>query len=389
MGSVYRVTHLRLGKAFALKRMHESLSDDPSLRDLFYREGRLASRLSHPNIVSVIDFGEDRRLGAFMVMELVEGLALSEQIRSPMPVRRATEILLQLAEALHYSHENGVIHCDVKPENVLLTHVSGRREWTAKLLDFGLAHLQRATDFAAGVVRGTPEYMAPERFLGEAPHGSMDIYSLGVLAYAMFSGKVPFGPSGDSVLHSHLHKTPVPLSRVCPEPIDDRLESFVMRMLAKDPLDRHPTMAAVIFELKTVIDMLGFKAQRARRRSTNRIGAQNEVARHSRRALELFPMPAALVDGDGTIRVANPAMVKFLGRADRIEGTSIFDPMLDDVYPQLSADMRYAHITKADYRRKLPVCGRDGETMTLNMHIVPGDASSREVLLFIMPQDRG
>ncbi len=189
MGQVLRVRHTRLGKAFALKLMHPELSVDPEARRLFEREARLASHLSHPNIVEMIDFGNDPDWGLFIVMEYLEGEALSTRIErlGHLPIAAAWQVAAQLADALVRSHAEQVVHADLKTENVLcLTGAEDveKNPWQVKLLDFGMATASGSADHLAG----TPEYVAPERIAGGPPQPSGDIYALGIILYEMLCG---------------------------------------------------------------------------------------------------------------------------------------------------------------------------------------------------------
>ncbi|HEU4729640.1 MAG TPA: serine/threonine-protein kinase, partial [Kofleriaceae bacterium] len=166
MGQVYRARHLQLGKAFALKIISPAFAVDGTARARFNEEAKLASEISHPNIVSVVDFGEDPAFGAYMVMELVEGQPLLHEHAAPMSVRQACEILAQLADALEHIHRRGIVHGDVKADNIMLSRESDgtRRRGVARLLDFGLARRPDAAD--DDQLNGSPHYLAPERAAG-------------------------------------------------------------------------------------------------------------------------------------------------------------------------------------------------------------------------------
>src|SRR4051812_49329753 len=167
MGQVYRARHLQLGKAFALKIISPTFASDHVARERFNQEAKLASEISHPNIVSVLDFGEDEQFGAYMVMELVEGESLLSQGQLPMTPKRALDVLAQVADALDHIHKRGIIHGDVKADNIMITEeaeqsANARRRRVVRLLDFGLARGadQKEDD---GLVSGSPHYLAPER----------------------------------------------------------------------------------------------------------------------------------------------------------------------------------------------------------------------------------
>ena len=160
------------------------------MRERFHREAKLASSLPHENICSVIDFGEDPRFGLFMVMELLEGVRLDYKIQRDgrLPPKVACDVIGQVAEALRYVHSCGIIHGDIKSENILLTRAQDRRR-LAKLLDFGLA---RPDDGNEAHIEGTPEYLAPERISRRPASPQSDIYALGILFWECLVGELPF-----------------------------------------------------------------------------------------------------------------------------------------------------------------------------------------------------
>ncbi|MCP4227360.1 MAG: serine/threonine protein kinase, partial [Actinomycetia bacterium] len=168
MGRVLRVGHQVLGKAFALKLIRAPIASHPQIGERFYQEARLASSLSHVNICSIVDFGQDPTFGLFMVMELLEGVSIYEKLRhdGPMAAKVACDIIWQVAQALHYIHGRSIVHGDIKSENILLNRMGNKRGRLVKLLDFGLARVDVARK--RRTVEGTPEYMAPERVMGEA-----------------------------------------------------------------------------------------------------------------------------------------------------------------------------------------------------------------------------
>jgi serine/threonine protein kinase len=215
MGHVYRARHIQLGKAFALKIISPAFAGDNAARLRFNQEAKLASEISHPNIVSVVDFGEDSQFGAYMVMDLVEGDSLVAPGTLPMSVKRAIDVLGQVVDALEHIHKRGIIHGDVKAENILMSAeqagASGsRRRRLVRLLDFGLARRRDTTEEEAGV-SGSPHYLAPERAAGGAASIASDIYALGVLGYLLLSATLPFEGSVVEVLMAQIHNAPDPL----------------------------------------------------------------------------------------------------------------------------------------------------------------------------------
>src|SRR5579871_4724771 len=167
MGKVYKVQHVHLARTFALKIISNQVAETDEARELFYREARFASAMSHPGITSVVDFGEDEKVGMFMVMEFVDGEPLHKILfrEKRLETRKACEIVLQVAEALHYIHRQNVVHCDIKTENILIGEEeleAKRTKMVVKLLDFGLARPLVASRLSTSL-SGTPHYVAPER----------------------------------------------------------------------------------------------------------------------------------------------------------------------------------------------------------------------------------
>ena len=186
MGSVWRARHTRLGRPAAVKFLPAELRDDPEFRTRFEREARTMAMLNHPNIVGVHDFGEQEGRG-YLVMEFVDGRPLSKLI--PQPVEAAVDIARQVCDALAYAHARGVVHRDVKPENILVT-----ADGHVKVADFGIARLVRSDGLTrTDVAVGTPSYMSPEAIDAAAPDPRMDIYSLGVVLYETIKGARPVG----------------------------------------------------------------------------------------------------------------------------------------------------------------------------------------------------
>src|SRR3954470_6086897 len=244
MGQVYRARHLQLGKAFALKIIAPVFAGDDGARQRFNQEAKLASEISHPNIVSVVDFGEDAQFGAYMVMELVEGEPLIDEQAAPMAVRRACDVLGQIADALDHIHRRGIVHGDVKADNIMLTAetTGARQRQVARLLDFGLA--RRSGGDGDEGLNGSPHYLAPERAAGGPPSVAADIYALGVLGYMMVTGTLPFEGSVMELLMAQINREVTPPSARRGEAIEPAVEQLILRALAKDPARRHGSAAA-------------------------------------------------------------------------------------------------------------------------------------------------
>ena len=251
MSTVFRARDSQLGRRVAIKILHERYADDPEYLERFRREARAVAKLSHPNIVTVIDRGDDHGR-QYIVFEHVEGENLKEFVQRTgrLPVRRALELALAVADGLAFAHEQGLVHRDVKPQNVLLS-----REGDVKVTDFGIA---RSLDVEHGVtqtgtVLGTGEYLAPEQASGRPVSPATDVYSLGVVLWELLAGDVPFsGENFVAVVLRHVNEPPPSVRERRPD-VSPRLAAAVDRALAKDPARRFPSMAALARELRACL----------------------------------------------------------------------------------------------------------------------------------------
>ncbi len=252
MGAVYRAEQISLKREVALKLLKSELSADPALVQRFNIEAKLAAKLSHPNTVTMFDFGQDSDGTLFIVMELVSGQSLRQLLGrdGALPVARALAICEQVCASLADAHAHGIVHRDLKPDNVMLTQ-RGKRTDVVRVLDFGIAKLrdERGDVTAmpvtqAGDLLGTPQYMAPEQIRGEAVDGRTDIYAMGAMLYEMLTGQLPFsGPTVMSILGKHLTDVPQPPRQRRPDlVIPPEIDALVMQALAKPPASRPPTM---------------------------------------------------------------------------------------------------------------------------------------------------
>ncbi len=220
MGVVYEAEDTRLGRCVALKFLVPELVRDPASKARFLTEARAASALDHANLCTILEAGESEDGLLFLAMPRYDGESLERRIaRGPLPVEEAVEIAVQAARGLAKAHAHGIVHRDVKPENLFVT-----RDGVVKILDFGIAKLTGAKLTAEtghtrrGALLGTPSYMAPEQTRGEPVDARADVWSLGVVLYEMLAGRRPFaGGSGDAVVHAVLHETPEPVTHLRPE----------------------------------------------------------------------------------------------------------------------------------------------------------------------------
>jgi serine/threonine-protein kinase len=388
-GRVYRVRHLELGKPFALKIISPAFADDESARLRFNNEAKLASEIPHPNIVSVVDYGEDPDLGVFMVMELVNGDTLLAPGLLPMTIRGAIDVLRQVADALEHIHKRGIIHGDIKAENVVLTeepqhesrHATRRRR-VARLLDFGLASRHGQHDGEEGV-NGTPPYLAPERVKGSPPSVASDIYALGVLGYLLLTATLPFDGELMAVLNAHLYETPPPMSARRQVELDAALEGLVARAMAKEPSARHASAAAFLYELNTVADMLGLSRRRSR--SSASLLSENPRLTAVAGAFDASRMPQALLSCEGDIVACNPAFQKFV--KDDCDELAIDETLLARFVPQLKEAIGSVGRTPLELRCDVSR-GAGRAMLRLTLWLVPVQIVGQEIHLLVRVEEK-
>ena len=237
-GTVYRARDTVLDRVVAVKVINQPVADDPAYLEALQREARLAARLSHPNIATVYDFQVEGDI-AYIVMEFVPD-ALDRQLRGSerLPWRRAVEIGLQTSRALQHAHDQGVVHRDIKPQNILL-----RETGAAAVSDFGIARaLASSTRSQTGGVMGTPAYMAPEQWAGGAVDGRLDQYGLGIVLYEIITGSPPFQGDSMEALYVQHREAPVPPIASSLQ-IPDEVESVIRKTLEKSADDRYGSAA--------------------------------------------------------------------------------------------------------------------------------------------------
>lgn len=239
MAYVFKAYDQMLERPVAVKLLKQDFSGDLDFRERFKQEAKAAANLSHPNIVTVHDFGIDPS-GVFIVMEYIAGTDLKTKIREKgfFPLSEGIELMIQACAGLGYAHRAGIVHCDVKPQNMLVT--SDQR---LKITDFGIARalstLETETD--QDVVWGSPQYFAPEQALGEYPTPSTDVYSLGVVMYELITGQLPFeAGSVDELIKMHQEQPP-PDPRIYVPDLPEELALVMLKVLSKEPSARYRT----------------------------------------------------------------------------------------------------------------------------------------------------
>ncbi len=254
MGVVYRARHIKVGREVAIKVLHEGLMTDPTMVERFEREAAIAARLSHRNLVSVIDVGETANKQKLMVLELARGETLAELIAKGRFARsRVIALTAQLLEGLDHAHAAGLVHRDLKPENVIVELDDTGAE-IPRIVDFGIAMLRgddrRLT--VAGMVLGTPQYMAPEHAQGQLVDPRTDLFALGVMVYEMLAGKLPFDGTGVDVALANITQDPPAIEQRSGALVDPLLEAFARRLMARRITDRFQSARAALDVLELI-----------------------------------------------------------------------------------------------------------------------------------------
>ncbi len=258
---VYKAYDPQLDRHLAIKVLRQELANDDDYREAFIREARLAAHLSHPGIVTIYDVGiaDDK---PYIAMELLEGFSLDEILKSQgkLNLHSMLSMTMQLSEALNYAHQQGVVHRDIKPGNIIVLNDNK----TVKLTDFGIAHLDESlggSPHQADKVLGTPEYMAPEQILGKPMDSRSDIYSLGVLVFQLLTGQPPFVNTDLGLLFKQIIKDKPPILMlkyaIEEDKVKDDLTDFIRRLLQKNPDKRYQKAADVTSELQLIKNKLG------------------------------------------------------------------------------------------------------------------------------------
>lgn len=304
MGSVYSALDEQLGRQVAVKLMLAAFGEDPELRERFYREARITGQLTHRNIVTVFDLGEDAGQ-PFIVMELLDGKSLNEYLLSDVPATldQKLDLMMQTCDGLQNAHQAGVVHRDIKPNNLLVL-----RDGTLKVLDFGVARLATSNLTAAGMLLGTPQYMSPEQARGQSLDARADVFSAAGVFHFMLSGHPPFG-SRDmrKILNAIINEPPVALSD---DEAPEALRRVLDKGLAKSPDDRYQQCADMRADIEQVRRSIAAGTQRvmdAARDRYRRVISLIEERRACGRGLAMADIDASCDDALSRIGARFPA----------------------------------------------------------------------------------
>jgi serine/threonine protein kinase len=253
MGVVYRARHVLIDRVVALKLIRPDLRGETHLRAWMLREARAANRVDHAHIIDIHDIGETEEGELYLVMEYLVGISLSSELaKGPTALARAVDILEQMCAALARAHDLGVVHRDLKSDNILLSTRGGRKDFV-KILDFGLAHLAMDPRLAPkGAVFGTPEYMSPEQARGEEAGPPSDLYALGVLFYEMLTGQLPFRSNDRDTLLEMQRSAPPPKPSAIKPDVLPQAELIVLKLLEKERRKRYQDAHHLHEELKAL-----------------------------------------------------------------------------------------------------------------------------------------
>ncbi|HEY0250763.1 MAG TPA: serine/threonine-protein kinase, partial [Kofleriaceae bacterium] len=251
MGVVYKARQMSIDRVIALKMLNQQMQGDQQWVQRFYNEAKACSRLQHPNTIRMFDFGQTQDGRLFMTMEFLDGISLRDALqRGPLAPQRVVKILIQCCASLAEAHSIGIIHRDIKPDNVFLLNMAGSPDFV-KLLDFSVAKLLEGDRMKtqAGVVFGTPQYMSPEQGRGSPLDARSDLYALGVLAYEMLVGTVPFNDDNPmTVIQMHLHAA-IP---AMPDTVPYSVQQIVRRAMEKDAARRYQSAGEMMTHCQQV-----------------------------------------------------------------------------------------------------------------------------------------
>lgn len=326
MATVYVAQHTIIGRKAAIKILRRELCDDPVQRDRFLREAKACNRIDHENIVQIVDYGEGDDGRVFLVMEYLPGESLHHRIgRGILVPLRALDISAQIASGLGRAHQMGVIHRDLKPDNILLlppAEAGGKDR--VKILDFGIAKLlDQPSLTASDKIFGTPGYIAPEYASGAAIDARADLYSLGVVLYEMVTGRLPFDAEFPAdLLLKHMLDPPIPPRNFRPD-LHEAVEALILRLLVKNPDDRFRDAYHLIEEIERVKNTIG--------------GVAPEIT--NIRATTSIPVPETLSPSDsnpGAGTVTPPPVEQGRG----VQGAKVWGRYLDSLRGALTERYR-------------------------------------------------
>jgi len=341
MGAVYCARHLTLDRLVAVKILRPEFLADATIRERFKREARAVALLKHPNVVSVYDYGlitgdNADSCGAFLVMELIEGESLRQRMRGGVlrdgDLRQTVSIFSQICAGVSAAHARGVVHRDLKPDNIMIERIAGSSE-RVLVLDFGIAKMTGGDQKWEGLtdedmIIGTPNYISPEQCSGAVVDHRSDIYSLGVILYEMLSSVAPFAaPNTGATLLRHLQESPPPISRYRSD-LDDRIERIVRRALEKDPSRRFDSAVAMAAEFESAVECL------IERRQDQAVQAFDDETVSSAQVAVSRTGPAAVAALVFAVVVAGVYLMSGNWSAGAVEGES-------EVVAKIAPDARY------------------------------------------------
>jgi serine/threonine protein kinase len=314
MSVVYKARHLMMNKDVALKVLHSHLCNDSASIRRFKQEALAVSALTHANIVAVHDFGSDENKTPFLVMDFIEGISLSQKIKTggPLSLDSFLTIMAQVTSALEHAHQHGVVHRDLKPSNIMVSSSSGKE--SVKIVDFGIAKIVASGSDSAqqltqtGELFGSPLYMSPEQCNGTPLDRRSDIYSLGCVMYEALSGKPPYiGENVFETINKHLNETPPPLeAEQLDADVTRKLELIVLKCMAKAPADRYQSAA----EIESALRSLSLSCKTG---IFGRLGAAWELASAKRAARRKSKMPLLVMTLTTVSFLSMVSMICLLG----------------------------------------------------------------------------